>query len=267
VGFFFIFDKYINLSMKFIYCLILLFVFNLSHAQNMLKGNVYNLASLPKMEDDSRAFRQLFKNQETEFLKKFSIHHSTLKPGHALRPSHKQDGAEELIIIHDGTLTVVIENQTKEVGPGGVLLILKGDEQQMNNLSKENVSYFVLVYTSKQLTPVKDRGVSQIVNWNDVNFKPHDKGGRRNILDRPTSMFKRLEMHVTTLNEGLKSHDPHKHVPEEIILMVDGKAKMQIGDNFYEGYKGDLFFLPSNQSHNLTNIGTGSATYFAFQFN
>ena len=233
----------------------------------MLQGNVYNLASLPKMEDESRAFRQLFKNEQTEFLEKFSIHHSTLKPGHKLRPSHKQDGAEELIIIQEGTLTVTIENQTKEVGPGGVLLILKGDEQQMNNLGKGNVSYFVLIYTSKQLNAENDKGISQIVNWNDVAFKPHDKGGRRDFLDRPTSMFNRLEMHVTTLKEGLKSHDPHKHVPEEIILLVDGKAKMQIGDNFYEGSKGDLFFLPSNQYHNLTNIGTGSATYFAFQFN
>lgn len=253
--------------MKFKFCLILLISINTLTAQNMLQGNVYNLASLPKMEDDNRVFRQLFKNEQTQFIENFSIHHSTLKPGHKLRPSHAQESAEELIIIQEGVLTVTIEKQTKEVGPGGVLLILKGDEQQMNNLSKDNVSYFVLIYTSKRENAKETQGISQIVNWEDIVFKPHEKGGRRDFLDRPTGMFNRLEMHVTTLKEGLKSHDPHKHTPEEIILMVDGTAKMQIGDKFYEGIKGDLFFLPSNQYHNLTNIGTGPATYFAFQFN
>jgi (S)-ureidoglycine aminohydrolase len=49
-------------------------------------------------------------------------------------------------------------------------------------------------------------------------------------------------------------------------LMVQGNAKEQIGDSIYEGTAGDLFFLPSNILHNITNTGVGQAIYYAFQF-
>lgn len=240
---------------------------NPNFAQNLLQGKVFRLNELQKMEDESRVFRQIMKNEQTTFMEKLSIHHSTLKPGHKLRPSHAQEIDEELIIIQDGILTVTINNETKELGKGSVLLIMPNDNQMMNNLGKSDVSYYVLIYKSK--TPRKSQEVakSQMVDWNSITFKPHDKGGRRDFFDRPTAMFNRVEMHVTTLNEGLNSHPPHKHIAEEMILMVDGNARMQIGENFYEGSKGDLFFLPSNQLHNLTNIGKSSTTYFAFQFN
>ena len=164
-------------------------------------------------------------------------------------------------------MTVTLNNETKLLGAGSVLLILPGDDQMMNNLSNEDVSYFVLIYKSKRPRSKNNSGVSEMYNWNEIVYKPHEKGGRRDFFDRPTSMFSRMEMHVTTLNTGLKSHEPHKHLAEEMILIVDGKVQMQIGDGRYDGSKGDLFFLPSNQLHNLTNTDNKSVTYFAFQFN
>ena len=240
---------------------------NTVFSQNLLQGQVFHLYELPKNEDDSRVFRQIIKNEQTDFMEKISIHHSTLKPGHKLRPAHAQEVDEELIIIQEGVLTVTINDETKELGPGSALLIMPKDMQQMNNLSKNDVSYFVLIYKSKNQKHKQVLAKSQMVDWNTVVFKPHDKGGRRDFFDRPTAMFDRVEMHVTTLNEGLNSHAPHKHIAEEMILLVNGNARMQIGESFYEGSKGDLFFLPSNQLHNLTNIGKGPTTYFAFQFN
>ncbi len=240
---------------------------NTVFSQNLLQGQVYHLDELPKNEDESRVFRQIIKNEQTDFMEKISIHHSTLKPGHKLRPAHVQEVDEELIIIQEGVLTVTINDETKELGPGSVLLIMPKDMQQMNNISKNDVSYFVLIYKAKTPRTNQGNANSQTVDWNNVAFKPHDKGGRRDFFDRPTAMFNRVEMHVTTLNAGLNSHPPHKHIAEEMILMVNGNARMQIGESFYEGSKGDLFFLPSNQLHNLTNIGKGPTTYFAFQFN
>jgi (S)-ureidoglycine aminohydrolase len=79
-------------------------------------------------------------------------------------------------------------------------------------------------------------------------------------------MSKRFEMHVTTLNEGLKSHDPHTHRAEEIVLMINGNSEMQIGENFYKGSVGDLFFLGSNIPHAIRNVGAGSCMYFAIQW-
>jgi (S)-ureidoglycine aminohydrolase len=103
-------------------------------------------------------------------------------------------------------------------------------------------------------------------DWNKIEFKPHDKGGVRNYFETSTAMCKRLEMHVTTLNAGLKSHDPHTHVAEEIILMMDGKTEMQIDKNLYKGKEGSIFFVNSGELHGIKNEGITPCTYFAFQF-
>ena len=79
-------------------------------------------------------------------------------------------------------------------------------------------------------------------------------------------MSKRFEMHVTTLNEGLQSHDPHTHAAEEIILIIDNQAEMQIGDRFLKGKAGDVYYVGSNVLHGIRNDGTVPCTYFAYQF-
>ncbi len=237
--------------------------------QDSIAGKVYVFKSFPQTVDNNRIYTPIIKAGSTKHLESLRIHHSTLKPGHQLRPSHIQKTDEELIIVKEGKLSVTINGKTKVVGAGSVLLIMPGDDQMINNLDKTPASYYVFIYRSKAL---KDSlraitaGGSQVIDWNDIVFKPHDKGGRRDFCNRPTAMIKRLEIHVTSLNQGLKSHDPHKHFAEEIILMVQGNAKMQIADSFFDGTAGDFFFLPSNTLHNLINTGEGQAIYFAFQF-
>ena len=73
-------------------------------------------------------------------------------------------------------------------------------------------------------------------------------------------------MHVTTLNEGIKSHEPHTHRAEEIILVIDNKTEMQIGSDFYKGVTGDIYYVASNIAHAIRNDGVGPCMYFAFQF-
>lgn len=87
------------------------------------------------------------------------------------------------------------------------------------------------------------------------------------MCDGRTGMFERFEMHVTTLNAGLQSHDPHSHTPEEIILLKEGDIEMTLGDQKVKASKGDLVLIDSKIMHGLTNIGTTPATYFAFQWN
>jgi len=79
-------------------------------------------------------------------------------------------------------------------------------------------------------------------------------------------MQKYFEIHVTTLKEGLRSHDPHTHRAEEIVLMIEGDTEMQIGEKFYKGKTGDFFYLGSNVLHAIRNEGTKSCMYFAIQF-
>jgi (S)-ureidoglycine aminohydrolase len=79
-------------------------------------------------------------------------------------------------------------------------------------------------------------------------------------------MTKRLDMHVTTLKAGLKSHEPHTHRAAEMVVMIDGHTEMQIGQKFYKGNEGDVYYLASNVLHGIRNIGSVPCTYFAIQF-
>jgi (S)-ureidoglycine aminohydrolase len=236
--------------------LTLLFSTNLFAQQDSVAGKVYVFKNMPQTVDNNRVYTPIVKAGSTSHFESFRVHHSTLKVGHSLRPAHTQKADEELIIIEKGKLSVTINGKSKVLGAGSVILIMPGDEQMINNLDSSPASYFVFIYRSKapkDSVRAVSAGGSMMIDYDNIAFKPHDKGGRRDFFNRPTAMCERLEMHITTLNEGLKSH-------------VQGNAKEQIGDSIYEGTTGDLFFLPSNILHNITNTGKGQAVYYAFQF-
>ena len=85
-------------------------------------------------------------------------------------------------------------------------------------------------------------------------------------MRKPTALLNEFEMHVTTLNEGEKSHDPHTHVAEEIILVRFGKVEELIDGQAYQVGSGFLIFLRSNVPHGIRNIGSGPCEYYAFQW-
>jgi len=70
-------------------------------------------------------------------------------------------------------------------------------------------------------------------------YKSHDKGGVRQLFDRPTVMLDRFDIHITSLDPEISSHPPHTHQNEEIILMIDGVGEMQLGDRKQKITSGD----------------------------
>ena len=179
------------------------------------------------------------------------------------------DNEEQLLLMKSGSLTLRMNDSTWTIGGGSVALLLPGQTYSVQNGTGDSCLYYLLKYRSKQpmdKTRGNNAGGSMVKDWNKIRFKPHDRGGIRNYFERATPMCRRLEMHVTTLNEGIRSHDPHTHAAEEIVLVIDNKTEMQIGDSFYKGGTGDFYYLGSNVPHAIRNIGKGTCTYFAFQF-
>ena len=179
------------------------------------------------------------------------------------------DTEEHLLIIRSGRVVVSLNDSLTTVGAGSIALLLPGEKYGLQNKWNEPCTFYLMQYTSKDSanTVKGDAAAGSILrDWNKVAFKPHDKGGIRNYFDRATAMCKRFEMHVTTLKEGIKSHEPHTHSAEEIVLIIENQTEMQIGNEFYKGAAGDIYYLGSNVPHAIQNIGTGTCTYFAFQF-
>ena len=240
-------------------------------------SDVYEWANAPVTKKAQSEQRTLLEGNTVDF-RHIKIHATSLPPRQAPHPAHKHDD-EELIIIKEGQLTVMIAGKTKTLGAGSIALMMPGDEHGFENKGDTPATYYVMRYESKEPSNVdrgRKAGGSFWIDWNDVAFQPHDKGGIRRMFDRATAMTKRFEMHVTTLNEGLWSHPPHTHRAAEILLMIDNTAQESIDGKLHPAAVGDLIFLESNVPHAIQNTSRTapadrsarprSCTYFAFQF-
>lgn len=244
-----------------------LFLATTQLAAQAIESRTYVWAETPVIKKDVSEQRVLLEGSTTDF-SHLKVHATTVMPHQAPHPAHKHDD-EELIIIKEGKLTVTIAGRAKTLSAGSIALMMPGDEHGFENKEDTPVTYYVMRYQSKEPTNL-DRGQkasgSFWVDWNDVPFQPHDKGGIRRMFDRPTAMTKRFEMHVTMLKQGLWSHPPHTHRAAEFLLMVDNSSQESIDGKLFPATVGDLIFLESNVPHALQNITRGSCTYVAFQF-
>lgn len=233
-----------------------------------LSSKVYNWSNLKAHQTDGRERRNVL-NGSTLDLVKLEIHTSTLgaKQTNHLLIAH--DDVEELVIVKEGKLKVTIGETSKILGPGGLALIIAGDKQMFQNAEDLPVTYYVISFQSKDGLHAergKSGGGSFMKDWNEYEVRKTDKGESRPIFDRPSSVFKRFDVHATALHPGFSSHAPHTHRAEEIILMIKGTGEMQIGETFHKAVPGDVILVNSKVPHAFTNTGKEQCGYFAIQW-
>lgn len=253
-------------AISFLISMILLY--GISPKTDKVESKVYSFSEVKVEKTGTGEKRQLI-DGETTHLENFEIHTTTLNPGTAPHGSHVHANSEEIVFIKEGNLKITINNNSKEMGPGSVALIMPGDEHGIVNTGKVPATYYIIRYKSKKPMDSergKIAGGSIFLDWNEIKFQPHDKGGIRRFFDRKSAMSERIEMHATTLNPAIKSHEPHTHAPAEIVIMMDGTTEMEIGDGIYQGKTGDIYFLGSNIPHAIRNTGVKQCMYLAFQW-
>ncbi|MEJ1241001.1 cupin domain-containing protein [Chryseolinea sp. T2] len=229
-------------------------------------SRMYDLKTLDYKTDKNLRSATLFKGSVYN-MEMMQMTYNTLLSvdTRAFRVPHDE---ERILLVKDGTLKISMNDSTWLIEGGSVALLMPDQRYELGNAMSDTCSFYLLSYHAKLVDRSRgtSAGGSTVKDWNKIVFHPHDKGGIRRYFDRPTAMCKRLEMHVTTLNKGFKSHDPHTHVAEEIVLVISGDTEMQIGDKFYKGGPGVVYFLGSNVPHAIRNDGGSPSTYFAFQF-
>jgi len=151
-----------------------------------------------------------------------------------------------------------------------------GDEMYLFNPQNTNASYYFIGFKPHETAAKKNSSDDNFeapeaipplfIDWKDVEFKPAANGGRRNIMQQKTSALKELEIHVTTLKEGLPSHAPHTHPDEEIILVRKGFVEETISGKPFRLGPGSIIFLTNDDPHGISNAGTGECEYFAIRW-
>jgi (S)-ureidoglycine aminohydrolase len=210
--------------------------------------------------------RQFFKGTTGGF-EYFEVHASTVMPGAAVHAAHTHDDREELIIIKEGTVEQSINGVSRMLAPGSVVLALPGDSHGIRNAGDTPATYYVIRWRTREPGGAAGPSVTSLsANWDDLEFRKTSKGGRRSIMRVPTSMLSEFEIHTTMLNEGMKSHDPHVHIEDEIIIVRYGQVEEMIDGHPYEAGPGSVIFLEANGSHGIRNIGEGPCEYYAFKW-
>jgi (S)-ureidoglycine aminohydrolase len=232
-----------------------------------IKSDVYSWKNLPVDKKENGERRQIV-NGKSAVLANLEVHASTLQPKTGPQPANTHL-EEILLLIKEGSLKVSLADQSKTMGPGSVAFAISGDAIAVENMGTTPATYYIFrlkTIDSIHSHRAKTAGGSFFLDWNDIAFKAHDKGGVRQYFNRPTGTLKKLDIHVTTLNAGLKSHDPHTHRAEEIILMIDGNAEMQIDKLFKKTTTGDLIYIESNVPHAIRNDDSKACMYYAIQW-
>jgi len=102
---------------------------------------------------------------------------------------------------------------------------------------------------------------STVFDVDSIAPRPVEYGSVRSIVRSPTPTLDELEMHYTTLNAGQKSHDPHQHANEELIIIREGTLETLSGGVWKRVGPGGIIFNASNELHGVRNVGTGPASY------
>ncbi len=251
-----------------IFFLLLLFAVTAVAQTDSLPSGVYPWNAYLAKQSNGRESRALLQGRTTD-LAKLNIHTSILGAGQTNHPLQAYNDREEVIIIREGSLKVTLNDSSKTLGPGSLVLIEAGDKQQFQNISDKPASYCVFTFTSTSPVNIlrgKEGGGSLVKDWNELLVKKTDKGESRDVFDRPSSMFTRFEIHATTLKPGVESHASHTHRAEEMIVLLAGNVTLNVGAEKQKVTAGDVMLLRPNVPHNVVNTGSEQCTYYAIKW-
>ncbi len=102
---------------------------------------------------------------------------------------------------------------------------------------------------------------SGVYSFSNTKKELKKTGFRKSILTGETLDFKPFSVHYTTVNEGEKSHDPHKHTTEELIIVKEGEITLTIEGVENQLKVGDVAIIKPNDTHGIVNNGYKKATY------
>jgi quercetin dioxygenase-like cupin family protein len=108
--------------------------------------------------------------------------------------------------------------------------------------------------------------LSTAFEWADLKAAKTATGAKREVCRAPTATLDQLQIHVTTVRPGERSHEPHRHWEEELIIVKEGTVEsMQNGETQRLG-PGSIIFEASNELHGIRNAGDTDASYYVIKF-
>lgn len=234
-----------------------------------LPSSVFEYKMIPSQTVSSGAKKE-YVDWNTLFFSSFQVTLKTISSSSGDTNKDLDPNFERLLIIKQGYLDIEGEDFKDVLEERSVILIPQGKSVTLSSAMGPEVTYFLIQWkTEEREISTQNSAISNPIepfSYQAMEYKVNAKGGRRSIRRAPSSTLKELEMHITTLNEGEKSHDPHTHLDEEIILILEGEVEEMINGTPYRLGPGSLIFLASMDPHGIRNSGKGTCEYYAIRF-
>ena len=192
----------------------------------------------------------------------------TLPSTAAVDTGTAHDSLESFVLVKEGKFGATLNGVTRSLGAGGVALVLPGDRLVLSNTGRAPATYYRFTYRSKapmNLERGRQAGGSFMLDYTDLSERPTAVGFRRDVLNRPTAMFRRFESHWSSVKAGVRNHATHTHRADEFMMMTKGNVQMLIGTTEPPATLGDVVFLGSMLPHSLLSKGEGPAQYLVIQ--
>jgi quercetin dioxygenase-like cupin family protein len=167
---------------------------------------------------------------------------------------------------------VSINGVVTRAGPGSLLFFASNDFHNVTNVGDTPATYFVFNFSTAATKTAPNEGAaaakapgklgSSVFDWAKLEFKPSKVGGRRDVVDSPTTTLDKFECHVTTLNPHEAPHAPHHHPDEEIVFIKDGALDVTIKGVTTRANAGSIILAGSNDEHGWRNALDTPTTYY-----
>jgi len=112
----------------------------------VMGSSIFDWNSIPAKPTEVGSVRSFFKAR-TATLDELEIHVTTLLPGKASHPPHRHPN-EELIIVMQGTVETLSNDEWKRVGPGSVIFNASNQLHGLRNVGTGDAVYYVINWKS-----------------------------------------------------------------------------------------------------------------------
>ncbi|MDN3690723.1 cupin domain-containing protein [Cyclobacterium jeungdonense] len=251
--------------MKTLSLILLAMAFTQVHAQQNQPhpSAVFEYRMLPVTTREMAEVRHLM-NWPTKTLENFHVEQLDLK---ATESIELDDDKEMLVLVLNGALQLETDNSTEVMEERSIAWLPRNKNFKMAPQNSSASVYLIRWDVDGDANKVAvDRPEAKIFHYDAMDFQETAKGGRRAVMREETETLQELEMHITTLKEGEKSHDPHVHADEEIILVLQGHVAEHINGTEYQLGPGSLVFLSAYDPHGIRNVGEGECEYYAIRW-
>ena len=199
-----------------------------------------------------------------------SAHVSVLSPGFTPHPPHAHI-EEEVLVVLDGEAEILIGDspdpataRVERVPAGAFSYYPAYRYHTIRNAGAFPVTYLMFKWRGAP-AEIERQAEAGIFRFSDLLIEPGPvpaKGYRsKKFFEQPTGYLKRLQAHVTAMENGA-GYAPHADAHDVAIIVLSGRvaaADTTLGAN-------NLFYFPAGEMHGMKCVGDGPARYLVFEF-